>query len=110
MKSKRGLFSARAFSNAAGPHGNQSTGLWACWSKYGLVSWMRRLVCCSLMLNLSAPQSLSAVPAACVLLQKGRGSYLVHCRVAFCWYLLFPLPPGEGVYVFTNTIPSSREL
>src|SRR6266478_9706774 len=60
MESMTGLFSARAFSNASGPHENQSTGLWACWSKYGLVSWMRRLVCCPLMINLSALQSLCA--------------------------------------------------
>src|SRR6266852_9786079 len=87
MESMTGLFSARAFSNASGPHENQSTGLWACWSKYGLVSWMRRLVCCPLMITLSAPQSLCAF---------AEGSRLVHCRVDVGLYLLFPLPLGEG--------------
>src|SRR6266568_4612243 len=75
MESRRGLFSARAFANASGPHVNQSTGLWACWSKYGLVSWMRRLVGCSLMINLSAPQTLASV-------QEGRGSWSTQCVVA----------------------------
>src|SRR5438094_5854179 len=75
MESKRGLFSARAFSNAAGPHVNQSTGLWACWSKYGLVSWIRRLVCCSLMINLSAPQTVASV-------QEDRGLWSTQCVVA----------------------------
>src|SRR5438046_10619617 len=37
-----GLSSLRAFAKASSPHGNQSTGLWACWSRYGLVSWARR--------------------------------------------------------------------
>src|SRR6516162_6973510 len=36
-----------AFANASGPQGYQSTGLWACMSKYGLVSRARRLVGCS---------------------------------------------------------------
>src|SRR5215510_6947836 len=81
MESKRGLFSARAFSNASGPHGNQSTGLWACWSKYGLVSWMRRLVCCPLMISLSVLQSLSAVPAAYALFQQGHGQWPTRCVV-----------------------------
>src|SRR4029453_930975 len=39
-----GLSSARARANASSPHGYQSTGLWACWSRYGLVSLARRLV------------------------------------------------------------------
>ena len=32
------MSSARAFASASSPHGNQSTGLAACWSRYGLVS------------------------------------------------------------------------
>src|SRR5947207_10186394 len=40
--SKIGLFSRRARVNASSPHGYQSTGLWACCSKYGLVSLARR--------------------------------------------------------------------
>src|SRR5215211_6428396 len=36
--SSTGLSSARAFSNASSPHGNQSTGLSACCRRYGLVS------------------------------------------------------------------------
>lgn len=35
MLTRTGLFSRFAFSNASSPQGNQSTGLWACWSKYG---------------------------------------------------------------------------
>src|SRR6266404_384530 len=45
MLRRIGLFSLLAFSNASSPHGYQSTGLWACWSRYGLVSWIKRLVC-----------------------------------------------------------------
>src|SRR6266853_4997185 len=45
MERKIGLFSLRAFSNASLPHGYQSTGLCACWSRYGLVSLASRLVC-----------------------------------------------------------------
>src|SRR6188472_265807 len=37
-----GLSSARARSNASSPHGYQSTGLCACWRRYGLVSCARR--------------------------------------------------------------------
>src|SRR5579862_690343 len=40
METKTGLFSARAFSNAASPHGSQSTGLNACCRRYGLFSEM----------------------------------------------------------------------
>src|SRR5581483_5505368 len=39
-----GLFSRLAFSKASGPHGYQSTGLWACCRRYGLFSPARRLV------------------------------------------------------------------
>src|SRR5436190_15028984 len=42
---KIGLPSACARSKASGPHGYQSTGLWACCRRYGLVSRARRLVC-----------------------------------------------------------------
>src|SRR3954469_11817121 len=42
---KIGRSSARARSNASGPHGYQSTGLCACCNRYGEVSWIRRLVC-----------------------------------------------------------------
>ena len=37
------MSSLRARSSASGPQGYQSTGLWACWSRYGLVSFARRL-------------------------------------------------------------------
>src|SRR5205823_14452658 len=37
-----GLSSSFAFWRASGPHGYQSTGLWACCSRYGLVSPARR--------------------------------------------------------------------
>ena len=36
------FFSFFAFANASGPHGYQSTGLWACWSRYGLLSFASR--------------------------------------------------------------------
>src|SRR4051794_9542738 len=39
-----GLFSRRAFSNASGPHGYQSTGVCACCRREGLFSLARRLV------------------------------------------------------------------
>src|SRR5580765_5202970 len=43
MLSRIGLFSVRDLSSASGPHANQSTGLFACWSRYGLVSFASRL-------------------------------------------------------------------
>src|SRR5215216_1407023 len=43
MLSRIGFRSARARSSASGPHGYQSTGLCACCSRYGLVSFARRL-------------------------------------------------------------------
>ena len=43
-----GLFSRRACANASSPHGYQSTGLFACWSRYGLVSPAKRLGTCGL--------------------------------------------------------------
>src|SRR4029077_5544602 len=42
MERSRGLSSARARANASSPHGYQSTGLPACWSRYGDVSEARR--------------------------------------------------------------------
>ena len=44
MLSRIGLFSAWARASASSPQGYQSTGLWACWRRYGLVSWISRLV------------------------------------------------------------------
>ena len=38
MLTRTGLSSARAFSNASSLHGNHSTGLCACWRRYGEVS------------------------------------------------------------------------
>src|SRR5579885_3846980 len=46
MERKIGLSSRLAFSKASGPQGYQSTGLWACCRRYGLFSWINRLVCC----------------------------------------------------------------
>src|SRR6266404_6854538 len=43
METRIGLPSERALAKASSPHGYQSTGLWACWSRYGLVSRARRL-------------------------------------------------------------------
>src|SRR5690349_1150341 len=43
MLSRIGLFSRRARASASSPHGYQSTGLCACCSRYGLVSFARRL-------------------------------------------------------------------
>src|SRR5947208_2278184 len=45
MDRKIGLFSARAFSKVAGPHGSHCTGLWACCRKYGLFSSISAFVC-----------------------------------------------------------------
>src|SRR5687768_14142240 len=44
MLSRIGLSSRRARSSASSPHGYQSTGLWACWRRYGLVSRARRFI------------------------------------------------------------------
>src|SRR5947207_2213852 len=43
MLRKIGRSSNVARASASGPHGNQSTGLFACWRRYGLVSPARRL-------------------------------------------------------------------
>src|SRR3954470_12468555 len=43
MLRRIGLFSRFDRSSASGPHGYQSTGLFACWRRYGLVSLARRL-------------------------------------------------------------------
>src|ERR1051326_8742109 len=42
MDSRTGLSSASARASASGPHGYQSTGLWACCNRYGLVSCASR--------------------------------------------------------------------
>ena len=42
MERNIGFSSRSAFSNASLPHGYQSTGLNACWRRYGLFSWMSR--------------------------------------------------------------------
>src|SRR5438270_9964280 len=51
---KTSFFSFLAFSNASGPHGYQSTGLWACWSRYGLDSFASRLVWADSLLGSAA--------------------------------------------------------
>src|SRR5436190_21738428 len=43
--SRIGLSCSRAAANASSPHGYQSTGLSACWRRYGLLSWARRFTC-----------------------------------------------------------------
>src|SRR5215831_9664249 len=43
MDSRIGLFSARDLASASGPHAYQSTGLFACCLRYGLVSFASRL-------------------------------------------------------------------
>src|SRR5262245_16057397 len=43
---KTSLFSFLAFANASGPHGYQSTGLWACCRRYGLDSFASRFAGC----------------------------------------------------------------
>src|SRR6478735_9225148 len=43
MLRKIGRSCSLAAASASGPHGYQSTGLWACWRRYGLVSPARRL-------------------------------------------------------------------
>src|SRR6266699_1884899 len=45
MLKRIGLFSWRALAKASAPHGNQSTGLCACWRRYGDFSRARRFVC-----------------------------------------------------------------
>src|SRR6185369_15953274 len=45
MERKIGLLRFFASSNASSPQGRQSTGLWACWRRYGLFSWLIRFVC-----------------------------------------------------------------
>ena len=47
MERKIGLFWIRAFWNASGPQGYQSTGLCACWRRYGDFSWINRWGRCS---------------------------------------------------------------
>src|SRR6187401_794767 len=42
IESRIGLFSFFAVAKASSPHGYQSTGLSACWRRYGLVSFARR--------------------------------------------------------------------
>src|SRR3972149_2582042 len=42
MDRRVGRSSSRARASASGPQGYQSTGLWACWRRYGLVSPARR--------------------------------------------------------------------
>src|SRR3954470_23886466 len=44
MERKMGLSSARALANASSPHAYQSTGLAACWRRYGLRSRARRFI------------------------------------------------------------------
>src|SRR6266536_2133947 len=45
MLRRIGLFSSRALAKASAPHGYQSTGLCACWRRYGDFSRARRFVC-----------------------------------------------------------------
>src|SRR3982074_323509 len=45
MERKIGLLRFFASSKASLPQGRQSTGLWACWRRYGLFSWLNRFVC-----------------------------------------------------------------
>src|SRR5262249_17668462 len=42
MEMKIGLFSAFALASASSPQGYQSTGLWACWRRFGLAEWISR--------------------------------------------------------------------
>src|SRR4249920_501492 len=62
MERKIGLFSTRARSKAASPQGCQSTGLWACCSRYGLFSCARRLVCSGKDLSISSYQQTTGKP------------------------------------------------
>src|SRR6185312_9992628 len=43
MDRRIGRSSSCARASASDPQGYQSTGLWACCSRYGLVSWLKRL-------------------------------------------------------------------
>ena len=70
MDKNTGLFLRAAFWNASGPHGNQSTGLWACCRRYGDFSWMRRLV------NLCSPFWWLTVESSF----PGRFTVIIHQR------------------------------
>ena len=66
MLTRIGLSSSRALASASSPHGYQSTGFSACWSRYGLVSVARRFgtVTRFLMRNSSWPVTVRARPRA----------------------------------------------
>src|SRR5438034_658627 len=55
-----GRSSRRARAMASSPQGYQSTGLWACWRRYGLVSWASRLVKRAAVVT-RAPRRLEAI-------------------------------------------------
>src|SRR5262245_55250888 len=57
MERKIGFPSCFAFASASGPQGNQLTGLCACCSRYGLVSFARRFVCCGSALTATSGNS-----------------------------------------------------
>src|SRR5947207_1708331 len=77
-----GLSSWHALASASSPHGYQSTGLSACWRRYGLVSWARRFTC---------PVFQAAAPP--------RGSIRP-----------MSLPSGTVTFVFTDVEGSTRLL
>src|SRR5574341_921874 len=94
MLSRIGRFSSLARRSASSPHGYQSTGLWACWSRYGLVSWIKRLVCRG-----TVCWSISTYPLFATWPHGTRG--------IFEWFeqLSYKLPTGRGI-IFTS--PRSR--
>src|SRR6266852_7629270 len=80
MLSRIGLSSRLALSSASGPHGYQSTGLSACWRRYGLVSLARRLD-----------------------MTIDRGS-VIHSRVA----MEFALNHRSGIYAVNDSCSARR--
>src|SRR5579883_891610 len=85
MLNRMGLFSSRARRNASSPQGYQSTGLWACCNRYGLVSLLSLLVCLYFPCVFMSDISFSLL--ACSRLRRS------PCRVCFverCAKRIFP--------------------
>src|SRR5580693_5823465 len=83
MERKMGLFSRRARSKAASPHGCQSTGLCACCSRYGLFSCDRRLVCSGRNPSIHRTSPVRAEPPTECLDQLAGNPYLADLNDGF---------------------------
>src|SRR5438477_137434 len=81
MLRRIGLSPCRAFASASGPQGYQSTGLWACGRREGLVPWTSRVVGAGTPRCFScAPPRLSPCPAL-----VGLQLALTRCRSIHGW-------------------------